>query len=333
VLAAIQQEFAENFIGPLILARVGSLVAQTVRGGGYRADVYADEGTWTEEALRDLTQEIVTVQLIEERQLDYVMNRARTISDFDGLVRRQVRQQLRRRRKRSVVDNLVARARDVLSRDPFVAEEVGRRVLYSLNAASAERRTPTEHELRRAAQRAALIPRIPARGVDTRAPVVYSSENLQLLLETVARALPTVFSLTEIRSILDLLLTDLVASNLSPIWEDNEAQQEPPTTADDPGPLMAERSLQPDQQALVSDALGPLWAALSSAQRAVIKGKLAGAPDTDIAGELGISRPTVIKRKTEALAVLSDHLDGLEEPVQMEIIAELRAALAAEERQ
>jgi DNA-binding transcriptional MerR regulator len=331
VLADIQQEFADRFIGPLILERVSSLVAKTVRAGGYRADVYADEASWTEEALRDLTQEVVTVQFIEERQLDYVMNRARSISDFDGLVRRQIRQQLRRRRTRSVVDNLVDRARDVLSHEPFVAEKVGRRVLYSMAGMSPERRAPTEIEVRSAAQRAALIPRIPARGVETRAPVVYSAENLRLLLETVARALPAHFSLTEIRSILDLLLTDLVASNLSPVWQDNEASQELPTT-EGGGPLMAERALRPEQQALVSSAADPLWKALSSVQRSVLRGKLAGAADADIARELGISRPTIIKRKTEALAILSDHLGGLEESVQMEIISELRAALAAEGR-
>lgn len=309
-LGELRQEYASVRIGPVILQEVRRVVAGLIRQ--YDPQVYAGAADWVD-VEDDIVQSVVVDLLLAEGQLDYLMAVSKELRDFRSLLRYQVKRYLARQRRRSIIDNLLDRAKVVLAGSPFSRVGEGISQVFHLDDAEVERRSPTEEELWSAARSVAMIARAPV-GSSDRAPQVYTTENLTALLRGVARSLPCTFSLQDLDKILRLLLTDWVASFL---YDFEEARGLPGT------------DLGPEEKVMVISTARQFLDGCTADELAVLRGKLEGRPDQEIAGDLGLARPTVIARKKALLEKMRSQLEDLPERLQAGVMEHITQAAAA----
>jgi hypothetical protein len=307
-LGELRVEYASVRVGPKILAEVAQAVRQISRR--YDPQIYGSAARW-EDAEGDLIQSVVLHVLLEEGQLDYLMATSVQLDDFQHLLRFQVRRYLARQRRRTVVDNVVDRAKKLLQTG-FETLGKGSAARFRLPSSAVELREPTEDELVSAARSAALVPRSRF-SAHERAPAVYTRETLELVLLSVANSLPAAFSLGDLAKILELVLTDWVASFL---YDFEEAQGE------------ASKTLNPEEEAMVEAAAKELLEQSAPDHLLVLRRKLENVPDQSIADELGVSRPTVIARKKEVLDTLARALEEIPEHIHMSVMDRIAAKLA-----
>ena len=135
-ISDLRSEYEREVIGLAILAEVRRACASRARK--YPPVVYARSTTWNDDAIDDLVQDVITRRLLGKRQLDYLFDMGRTIDAWRALLDRQVRITLARRRVRTVVDNLLDRAKRLLDRDDSVrTSTVAKRTVYALRGTGA----------------------------------------------------------------------------------------------------------------------------------------------------------------------------------------------------
>jgi hypothetical protein len=308
-LAELRDEYIALRIGPKILAEVRQTVHGVVRR--YDPQIYGRAASW-DDAEEDIVQSVVLDLLLSEGQLDYLMSTAVTLDDFQRLLRFQMKRYLARQRRRTIIDNLLDRAKVMLKTDPFQTTGSGHAVGYFLRDAIIDMRGPTDEEVLAAARSAALIPRIRFSDQE-RAPVVYSREDLATLLKAVAGSLPTPFSLHDLAKILELVLTDWVTGFL---YDFEEAQ------------VQVSTNLSPEEEMMVDEATREILERCSPEHLLVLRRKLENVPDQSIADELGSSRPTVIARKRETMDRMRDALSELPVHAQASVMDRLFSHLA-----
>jgi hypothetical protein len=295
-LDELRDEYRATQIGPKILAEVSEVVRQVVHR--YDPQVYAGSASWGD-AEEDVVQSVVEDLLLREAQLDYLMATALRLEDFRKLLRFQVRRYLARTRRRSVIDNLLDRAKELLDEPPFEADGRSEGIRYRLSGSLVERREATDAEILGAARSAAHVRRIPFAAHD-RAPIVYSREALTTVLQAVANSLRTWLSLRDLARVLELVLTDWVASFLYELE----------------GEIQPSAVLGPEEETMAKQASNEILERCSDEQLLLLRDKLENVADQDIARALGLSRPTVIARKKELFEVMHGALAGLPEHVQ-----------------
>lgn len=304
----IQREFAAEVIGPLILSEAHRAVSSASRR--YDPIVYARAADWAD-AIDDTVQQLVADLLLGDGQIDYMMSVSRDLDGFRGLMALQVRRLLARARTRTVVDNLIDRARTLLRGPPFEQHPQGKRQeTYSLPGA--QPRSPSTDEVWRAARRSALVPRVGV-GRSDRAPLVYSDHDLRALLLGAAADVGCRLALSDIDTILRLVLTDFLPSFL----ESDEGVSEVRT-----------QNLTAEEDMVVAQAVDALWESLDEEQCKLVREKLAGVSDTEMAASRGISRPTLASHKQAVFAVLEAELKDLERTLQVSALDRLGLALA-----
>jgi len=306
--ADIQAEYAAVEIGPLILAEARRCVESVIRR--YDPTVYARTANWAD-AIDDVVQQLAGDLLIGDGQLEYMMSVSHDLEAFRALMAFQVPRVLGRTRTRTVVDNLIDRARVILRSAEFVQHPEGQnRETYALEGADARR--PSEDELWRAARKAALIPLVGV-GRSDRAPLVYTEQALKALLVGVATDLGCRFSLRDVDTMLSHVLTDFLPSFLDS--DEGASEVRSPT-------------LTPEEDVVVTQAVDSVLKCLEGDQRTLVRDKLAGTPDAEMARARGISRPTLAGRKHTVFAVLESELRGLERTLQIAAMDRLGLALA-----
>lgn len=312
-LGDLADEFRSEGLGPLLQARTKRIAVQVLKR--YPARVYARAGDWDEEAVREVIQDVF-VQLLDG-QLAAIFDFAKSPAGVDYALREVVRDVLAWRRQRTVIDNLIDRAREAAASPPYAIHGEGAQLRIGLEGMPAVGGALTDDEVRAAAQRVVIVPRMPARTIE-RAPRIYTAEGLHGVLSGAVRGAGRPVGLTDLRRILEMALTHLAVSELQYIddrSDDYEAQggiadrdQASPVAAG-----MAEPLLEPSKAALASQLANTMIERFSPEQRTVVRLKFAGASDTDVAKELGMSRPTAANRKEEAYEILRTHLGDLEE--------------------
>jgi hypothetical protein len=308
-LEQLRDEYRTERIGLRWLAEVRS-VARSVTSS-YSPEIYADGLSW-QSALEDLVQEVVTERLLREGQAAYLIDVAATYDDFRRLLARQIRLTLARQRRRTIVDQLLSRSRRLLGSDPFILVEAPT-AAWTLPGTQRELRAPTPRELRQACDAVRVFPRVIGRGYE-RASTVYRTKDLRALLEVVVRDLPTPVRLKDLDAIFCGLLTPLLPSDLDP---------------GAPPPGGAPAFLSPEDDYRVESTVNELLSTLSDDQSALLRAKLNGVSDSDIAANLGLSRPTAAKRKTEVMRVLSERMSDLPQDLAARVVAELGVRLSA----
>ncbi|MCY3924987.1 MAG: hypothetical protein OXG52_05700 [bacterium] len=199
-----------------------------------------------------------------------------------ALLVRQVRIALARRRVRTVVDNLLDRARVRLSGCGWaeIADAAGR-VTYRRAGSDRPYRELSGRQIQELAEQVRIVPRrAPEQG--DRAPRVYTGRALDAVLHIVLNGAPGGVTVRDLAGILELVLTDWVPRILD---------------FTDTGTRGQAADLTPEELTEVQAIAGEVVSELSSGEEDILRGRLAGLPDTDIAARLGVSRPTLIRRR------------------------------------
>lgn len=332
----LRAEYERERIGSLILERVRAVVSRTAQR--YPPAVYAEvAGVWDDDNLGVLIQDFVVRSLLDQGQLDYTMSVATSLADFDALTARQVRRHLRQGRRRTVVDNLVERARAIVGAAPFT-NVAGATERYVLAGVAIEDREVRDIDLVEALRLASLIPR-EVSDVRERAARVYKDDDLSRVLASIARGLRCPFTLDHVRYVLDRLLTELAPRHLLSLSDDSghaddaarartREAAEVQALRDEGGDMMAVPELAPEGAALAVDAVARYTGALDGRDRTILRLKWSGASDTAVAVAVGLSRPTVADRKHHLLTELEGELSGLDAPTQRRVLDDIGRFLA-----
>lgn len=278
-LDELTAEAQRERIGPLWLAEVREACREVSRR--FDAVVYAVvERAWTRSEIEELVQDVTAEQLLRQGQLRYILDVAASAEEVRRLLRHQVRRALVRRRRRTVVDQLLARVRRFLEDPRFerLSDVVPDR--WRLRGSDWPADPPTDSGLRAAVAAVRMLPK--SLGTGDRAPAVYRSEVLSQLVDLAFTAAGASLSIDDFGHILRAVLTSWVPVVLE--------QSDGPDT---PDAELADLSL--DLEETVTAVLD----ALDGTDRTVLRIKLAGAPDSELATVLSVSRPTAAKRKSE----------------------------------
>jgi hypothetical protein len=216
-----------------------------------------------------------------------------------------------------VIDNLLDRAKGLLAGPTYAQRQLGGRTVYRRAGSTVDERQPSESELYAAAVAVAGIPTLQTHGTE-RAPAVYSHDGFVAVLDVVSNALPSEFATGDLDAILRLALTDWVASDLA---STREGMPEP-----------ADRALSPEEAVEVQITVEAIASQLPSEVVPVLRLKYAGLSDQDIGMRLGLSRPTVAKRKQEAFDVVREHLSDTTERIQDAVVGDLQIRLSRMEQ-
>jgi hypothetical protein len=281
----------------------------------YSPQIYGQVERWID-GIDDLVQDVVVNALIRDHQAEYLIAESATMVEFRRLLAVQVRHVLARRRRRTVVDQLLDRSSRLLRREPFVEVEGEPRRRFTLAGKAVLERSPTPVELRAVALAARALPRVRSRGME-RAPVVYREEVLVRLLLMAAERLPTPFGISALDQVFRELLTDYLPGVLDPNgWSENH-----------PGGRPSER---PEEALDVIETTDRLLDSLGTEGRQIVAAKLAGVSDSDLARGLGVSRPTAASRKEAVLATFRLEAESLAESLLPMLIEQLALRLAGE---
>lgn len=304
----LRREYESQGIGRLLYGIVAG-VARSV-SHSYDPQVYARAARW-EDGLEDLLHDVVEA-LLDEGQIDYIMLHAVDEDHVRRLLARQVRRVLARRRTRTVVDNLLDRCKRIVASEPFRRIDHNGTWSFSLACQEADSRVPNAEDLKAVARDLAALPRVTP-GPSERSPIVYAEETLRVLLRVVSEKLATVVSVGDLDAIFKFLLTSWV----------------PTLLGIDEGAYGLERPAQlaPDDMLIAADTATRILLALDPARRLLLRLKLAGISDSEVAHEFGISRPTAADRKKGVLDLIAREIGEMPEILQQAVVDDLSRRL------
>ena len=278
-------EAASRRIGVRWLDEVRAACTEVTRR--FDPTVYAvAERVWSDSEIDELVQDVTVGQLLHQGQLDYILDVSRSIDDVRRLLRYRVRRELARRRRRTVVDRLLARIADMLDGGPYELVPGSTPTKYRPVGSEADNDSPTKEGLRRAVAAVRLLPTSRASG--ERASPVFQSDVLAQLAAHCFRATKSSLSIDDFGRILREALT----SWLPEFLELDEGRDWPAEQA--------------GTDIELEDIVDSLMAQISDEDQLVLYSKLSGDSDTELASQLGVSRPTAAKRKSEAFDQLRD---------------------------
>lgn len=249
----------------------------------YPPDVYNNNEPWAE-SYEVVVQDVYLERLLdtESNQLDYIMTEATSIESIERLLKRQIRQVIRQRARRTPVDNVMRRIRDLADAGKLGRRRLQRTTYYgSLLASDFEPVQTTEADLNRAANRAREVPILWGRPDAERESRLYSEADLLRLMGLIISEISCI-SESDLWRILENLLTSFVPTTL---YIDEEL-----------GDTDVERTnmnlvVEVEQQIrnFVDD--------LDPRELYVLVAKSQGVADTKISSYLNVTRPTVIAMK------------------------------------
>lgn len=306
IFSRLRREYEREVIGPGVLREVHR--ASLVRARKYPPTIYGLSSSWDKEAIEDLVQDVVVERLLGESQIDYLFDVARNLSDWRALLDRQVGITLARRRVRTVVDNLLDRARRALRKnDEVVTSKFSRRTVFTLRRSNKPYRPLTDQQIRRIVEIVRVVPRLrPGRA--ERTPSLYRRRDFEILLGSVLQEAEGGITVRDLGMIFEEVFTDWLPAVLELDEEGSFGKSESPEAVVE----IRETAKQIIEKMTKEDAI-------------IFHGRLAGLPDVEIARLLGISRPTFIKRRNilfnDVIYPLASDLDEEGQDVLLEQIA------------
>lgn len=313
----IVREYESGEVGPALAREIEQRTRAFIRAHSYPPRVYAGVDDWAD-GIEDLVQD-VQLTLIEkdQRQLHWVMDRAGNLDEFRRLLAGPIRITLRSRIRRTVLDNLRDRCKNLLEDEPFrPCGRIGRERAFALREV-AEVRQATHEEVLRAARRVACVPTTPPEA-GQRSPSVYTTENLRVVLEAIGESLEHGFTLRDAELVLREVLPSWFPSFLEDEVDLHDLQVSPISSVD---------------EVLARDAAAELVATVQGGEREVLRLRLEGVPPGELARTLGVSRPTERKRRDEAdgrLRAALAHLSPAAQQRAIELVSLWLAGMSKE---
>lgn len=304
-LSQLRREYEQEVIGPGVLREVHR--ASQARAQKYPPTIYGLSSSWDKEAIEDLVQDVVAHRLLGEFQIDYLFDVARTLSDWRALLDRQVSITLARRRVRTVVDNLLDRAKRALRKnDEVVTSKFSRRTVFTLRGSSQPYHPLTDQQIRRIVETVRVVPRLrPGRA--ERSPSLYRKKDFEILLRSVLQEAEGGVTVRDLGMIFEEVFTD---------WLPAVLEQEEGSSSTSESPEFAVE---------VQETAKQIIGKMTKEDAIIIHGRLAGLPDVEIARLLDISRPTLIKRRNilfnDVIYPLASDLDEEGQDALLEQIA------------
>ena len=272
-------EAVDQRIGPLWLKELRAACIEVTRR--FDPAVYAvAEQEWSTGEIDELVQDVTIEQLLDQGQLDYIVEVSRSVEDARRLLRFRVRRELARRRRRTVVDRLLARLADILDGDSYESIPEATPVRYRPVGSELGIEPPTDESLSRAATAIRLLPTSQASG--ERSSPVFRSNVLAQAASHCFRATNCSLSINDFGRILREALT----SWLPEFLELDEGQDWP----------AGQGSLEIE----LEDIVDRLMEVMPETDQAIVYAKLSGTSDSALATQLGVSRPTAAKSKADA---------------------------------
>jgi hypothetical protein len=286
----LRRQCDRDGIGPLfwdVLVEVCGRIARR-----YPPESYNNGESWSEEAFRDLAQEVALDRLLGENQLEYVLNLATDEDSLGRLLAFQARRVLSHRRATTVVDRLTTRVRAIAQSPPYEVADLGSDLFVSPAGGGRDPAFLPDADLRRGADLIDSIPRLPSSPGAARESKVYAGANVHELLQRLVSNFDGV-ALGDIRKILEITLTAWLPTILRDGEEDPDSGSTP------------ELELQRSHMAMLIDALVQ---ELDPVHRLVLLGKSQGVSDGELATRMGRSRPWLADRKGEVLSIVESRL-------------------------
>ena len=306
----LEDEFKSQLVGPLILDRVTNIVS------GYLAKrdprLYAQEAFHFRDALEDVVHEFFEKELLgtgSSNQLQYIFDNADSLSSFDRQVMRQARRFIARKRKRTIVGNLIHRSwRMAAERPKLNADED--QIWFD----GAPELNPTSSELRLSASLAQSVPITYETGKEhrdpekeTRLPKVYTDENLNTVLRVVLQSLQKKARRSDMQKVFEFL---------SGAWNVRVLDQDEAENISSP-------NLSPEEEVFVNTKAEAIVAQWSEEDRMIYLYKSAGNSDVTLARALDVSEDTARSRKQRWWSSVESELAGLDSVIRNGIIERL----------
>ena len=314
-LQELRAEYQSVRIGPRIWALVLEMTRSIARR--YPPRVYNHGEPWSDENLEDLAQQVVLDRLLGEAQLEYLFDQATSLESWRRLLSLQVRRTLSHRRRKTVVDRLLARVRRLARRPPFDMRTVGRQIWISGDDFAGPLADLSDSSISHLANSVRDIPQLVASRRSSRASMIYTTPDLRLLLERVLDEFGAV-SERDLARVFEILLTSWLPTFL----QDPEGEY----PSEEPAPEAAAEDAQ------MRAAVETFARDLSEPEQWILLGKSQGIADGDIAARLGRSRPWVAQRKQSVLERLATELMSQFEgdrhvPAMEELLARISRSL------
>lgn len=292
----LRREYADDRIGEGIYKIVRDLASRI--GRRYPESIYNSGMAWDNQSFDDLCQEVITNQLLGQKQIDYIFEQATSTESVGRLLTMQVKRALSARHKKSPIDRLLVRISDLATAGQL--EKAGDRSMefYRPKGSRAQSTNLSVAQINACVKALSSIPRLASRLDSSRETMIYTREHLETLINTVFTVV-TAVSARDVERIFGILLTPWCPATLVPIEDESIAPGHP---APDP---MEEKEM--------ITAANKFAENLSHRQRVVLVLKCQQIPDAQIASELKLSRPTVAKLKQEGLDRMKQFMRGLPE--------------------
>ena len=309
----LRAEYADSRIGPIIWGLVVELSRNVARR--YPPEVYNEGAPWSDDSVEELAQQVVLDRLLSEAQLEYLFDQATSIESWRKLLTLQIRRTLSRRRRKTVVDRLLARVRKLAQTIPFRLHAVGQAVWISHRDSSAPLVDLPSHRIGELANLVRDIPHLTTSPRSSRASMVYTTADLRLLVERIVDQVDVV-SERDLSRILEDLLTSWLPTFLQYPERDYPSDEPSPEAA------VEEMGINRALRAFVYD--------LSAEERWIVLSKSQGIADGEIAIRLSRSRPWVARQKQNVLRRLETELVSELESARHSLVMERLLALISE---
>ncbi len=295
-LRQLRAEYQSVGIGPGIWGLVLEITGMIARR--YPPNVYNYGESWSDDNLQDLAQQVVLDRLLSEGQLDYLFDQATSVESWRRLLTLQVRRTLGHRRRKTVVDRLLTRVRSLAEAPPFRIETVGRAVWISLRDLDPAWADLPDAKISQLAGSLRDIPQLAASLRSSRSSMIYTTPDLQMLLERVLDEVGTV-SERDLGRLFEILLTSWLPTFLQQPEEDYPSEEPIPEAV--------------LEDAEMRSAIENFVNGLSDAERWILVCKSQNIADAEVSSRLGRSRPWVAQRKhsvIERLGLLMVQFDA-----------------------
>ena len=314
-LHELKAEYQSVRIGPRIWALVLEMTGAIA--WRYPPRVYNHGEPWSDESVQDLAQQVVLDRLLGEAQLEYLFDQATSLESWRRLLSLQVRRTLAHRRRKTVVDRLLARVRRLARTPPLDTLTVGRMVWVSGADFAGSLVDLSDSKIAHLANSVRDVPQLVASRRSSRSSMIYTTPDLRLLLERVLDEVGAV-SERDLARVFEILLTSWLPTFLQDPESDYPSAEPTPEAA--------------AEDAQMRSAVETFARGLSEPERWILLAKSQGIADRDIAARLERSRPWVAQRKHGVLERLATDLmtqfdDDRHLPAMEELLARISLSL------
>jgi len=263
----------------------------------------------------DALQGFVCDSLLGGGQLTYAFDVSRETGHLRALLIKQFRRYLATNRKKTVVDNLLERCQVRSQNPPFTRFDRPSEWAFSITGKDLRPDSMVSRKVQEIAAEISPSYHFTDAGDRERAPVLLSDSDLGRLMLKMAEAMECEVGRSDLRRLFQLAFTSFIPSFLSSDEAGNAALK-----SRSPG-------YSPEDDVTVEKLTAEVLAALDGEDRKILRFKLEDVSDEVVSRTLGVSRPTLAKRKHAVFQKIRERVENLPESIQNSVVEALEEEL------